>query len=267
MAETLASIFKSTIALGKPDAILTRESGAYKPVSSQEFERRVARVHLALRKLGIQPGDCCALLSENRWEWTTVDFAILTARAVTVPVYPTLPASQVKYILHHSESRVVFCSNRAQYSKILSIRKDLPALETIVTFDRVDSDGLVHMGDLIGDTPLSHEERHELYAGIGMVEPQDLASIIYTSGTTGTPKGVMLTHDNIVTKSSQFPAQGPNRRSGFVVPAPVSHCRTHGGIRLFRRGSHRRLCGIAGARANQHAGSTAHPCDGCSPLL
>jgi len=112
--DTLATLFRVAVAHDKPDAILTRESGRYAPISSREFEQRVARLQLALRALGIGHGDHCAVLSENRWEWPVADFAILSIGAVTVPVYPTLPKRQVQHLLHHSESRIVFCSTGAQ---------------------------------------------------------------------------------------------------------------------------------------------------------
>ena len=86
MQETLARTFKVTVAHGKPDAILTKESGTYAPISSSELERRVVRLHMALSAAGIHRGDKVALLSENRWEWAVSDFAMMTSGIVSVPI-------------------------------------------------------------------------------------------------------------------------------------------------------------------------------------
>jgi long-chain acyl-CoA synthetase len=198
MADTLARFFRHTVSYAKPDALLTKIDGRYQPIGSAEFYRRVVRTHLSLKNVGIVAGDRCALLSENRWEWAVADFAIVTAGICSVPVYPTLAAEQLHYMLEHSEARVVFVSNQQQLDKILSQWPRLPKLEGVVSFDEVScEDGRVTtLGDLIADEPLSAAERDEFEATVSAVRPEQLASIIYTSGTTGTPKGVMLTHEN-----------------------------------------------------------------------
>lgn len=198
MPETLARLFRHAVSYDKPDMILTKMEGAYGPIAASEVYRRVARTHFELRKAGIAAGDRCALLSENRWEWAVTDFAMMTAGVVSVPIYPTLPAQQIHYLLEHSESRVIFVSTEEQLEKILSIWDDLPALEGVVIFDSYDTDDerVTTLASLLGEKPLSEDEREDFEQAISAVQPQDLASIIYTSGTTGTPKGVMLTHGN-----------------------------------------------------------------------
>ena len=198
MPETLARLFRHAVSYDKPDMILTKSEGAYGPIAAGEVYRRVARTHFELRNVGIAAGDRCALLSENRWEWAVTDFAMMTAGVVSVPIYPTLPAQQIRYLLEHSESRVIFVSTEEQLEKVLSIWDHLPALEGMVIFDSYDTDDerITALGSLLGEKPLSGDEREDFEQAISAVQPDDLASIIYTSGTTGTPKGVMLTHGN-----------------------------------------------------------------------
>ena len=199
MAETLAQLFQVAVSFGKADAILTKESGAYAPISSAELERRVINLHLALRQAGFERGDKCALLSENRWEWAVADFAMMTAGIISVPIYPTLPAEQVRYLLEHSESKGILCSTREQIDKVQEIRSELPQLGFVVAFDGIDGEGVTRLDALVGQDAPSDDGRQEVRASIDSVDPGDLASIIYTSGTTGVPKGVMLSHANMST--------------------------------------------------------------------
>jgi len=207
MAETLAKLFRHAISYDKRDAILTKQdlltgrSGRFEPISSRELYRRVAKLQLALGRVGLAKGDRCALLSENRWEWAVSDFAMMTAGMVSVPLYPTLAAEQLQYMLEHSEARVVLVSSAEQLEKVESIWSTLPKLEGVAVFDEVRSNDerVVSVQSLIGNDPLTDEETQAFEAALSRVEPDDLASIIYTSGTTGTPKGVMLTHSNFAT--------------------------------------------------------------------
>lgn len=210
MSNTLARLFRQAVSYDKPDMMLAKSDGRYQPISGREIYRRVGRLFHELRRAGIEPGDRCALLAENRWEWAVADFAMMTAGVVSVPVYPTLPAEQVHYLLEHSEARAIFVSTARQLEKVRSIWDRLPALEGIILFDALDQDTLdrdtldrhgadpriAELGTLIGETPLGESEREEFERAINSVQPEDLASIIYTSGTTGTPKGVMLSHGN-----------------------------------------------------------------------
>ena len=199
MADTLAQLFQVAVSYGRSDAILTKETGTYSPISSAELERRVINLHLALRQAGFEPGDKCALLSENRWEWAAADFAMMTAGVVSVPIYPTLPAEQVRYLVDHSEAKGIFCSTREQVDKIQEVRGRLPQLSLVVAFDGIAEEGVKPLSELIGEEAPSGDGRQQFQASIDAVAPGDLASIIYTSGTTGVPKGVMLSHGNMST--------------------------------------------------------------------
>lgn len=200
MADTLARLFRHTISYDKPDAILTKQDGAYRPISSREFFRRVGALHLELRNASLKKGDRCAILSENRWEWAVADFAMVTAGIVSVPLYPTQTAEQLQYMLEHSEAKIIAVSTQQQLDKIQQIWDRLPRLEGAIVFDPVPAGDrrVVSLHKLLGEAPLSEREVQTFEAAMSGVRPDDLASIIYTSGTTGSPKGVMLTHANFM---------------------------------------------------------------------
>ena len=159
------------------------------------------RVALGLAALGIQRGDRVAILSENRPEWAIADFACLTSGVTDVPLYPSLPAEQLAYLLRDSGAVAIFVSTAAQAAKIAAIRAELPGAQDGHRLRRVGREARGH--DARGARA---ERRRRRIAGARgrvharkrcRVQPDDLATIIYTSGTTGEPKGVMLSHDNI----------------------------------------------------------------------
>src|SRR6266404_3860476 len=119
----------------KPDQLLYKSHGAWRPIASVELVARIRDVALGLRDAGVVPGDRIALLSENRPEWTTSDYAILSAGAVTVPIYPTLLPEQIEFILRDSGARVVIVSSADQMAKIQAIRARLPDLAEVAVFD------------------------------------------------------------------------------------------------------------------------------------
>jgi long-chain acyl-CoA synthetase len=193
-------LFEAVDRFDKPDAMLVRSGDQYVPISHKTLLDRVRRVRLGLESIGIQRGDRVAILSENRPEWAIADFACLTSGVTDVPLYPSLPAEQLRYPLRDSGTAAMFVSTEAQAEKIAAIRGDLPALKTVVVFDaaaagRADMtlDALEQRGAAIDSPSRAASFRDEALR----VQPDDLATLIYTSGTTGEPKGVMLTHDNI----------------------------------------------------------------------
>ncbi len=172
-------------------------------VSSQELFERIRDLSLGLGALGVAPGDRVAIVSESRPEWIMCDMAILAAGAVTVPIYPTLSAAQARYILQDSAARLAIVSTRLQLDKLQEIRHLLPAIEAVAVMEPAAAGASVMTLDEVaqrGHTRMTGEWG----AGRGFreaaraVRPEDLATIIYTSGTTGEPKGVMLTHANLV---------------------------------------------------------------------
>ncbi len=176
-------------------------------LSSKEVFERIRDLSLGFRALGISRGDRVAIIAESRPEWLLCDLAVLTAGAVTVPIYPTLSAAQARYILHDSGARLAIVSTKLQLEKIQEIRHLLPTLEAVILVDapadapppgspsvlsleEVERRGHTRM---TGEWGAGRSFRDEARA----IGRQDLATIIYTSGTTGEPKGVMLTHGNL----------------------------------------------------------------------
>ena len=177
-------------------------------LSSKVVFERIRDLSLGFRALGIATGDRVAIISESRPEWLLCDLAVLTAGAVTVPIYPTLSASQARYILQDSGARLAIVSTRLQLDKMQEVRHLLPALEAVVAMDAPSVPGAPAATSVLsledverrGHARMTGEwgAAREFRDGARAVSAGDLATIIYTSGTTGEPKGVMLTHANLV---------------------------------------------------------------------
>ena len=223
---TLTQLFFDAIKIGKPDAVQYKRGGKYVPISHSEIERRVTHAALGLRSLGLARGAKVGILSENRPEWLIADYAALTCGITDVPIYPTLPADQIAYILKDSGAESIFVSTAEQAAKIAEIRSQVPALQHVISFDEVGPSADMTLQELeqrgaASETPNSLAEwRREADA----VEPDDLATLIYTSGTTGNPKGVMLTHNNIRSNIEatrvMLPFRGDDVALSFL---PLSH--------------------------------------------
>lgn len=178
-----------------------KSDGAYRPIRYPEMKVCVEECAAGLIAKGVSRGDRVAIVSENRPEWMIVDFALMHLGAVTVPIFPALTAAQMEYILRHAGVRAVVASQKLQVDKILSVRPSLPNLGFIAHFsaETPPDQTLVSLASLRADGRALLASRPALIAGEGArVKPDDLLTIIYTSGTTGTPKGVMLTHRNLV---------------------------------------------------------------------
>src|SRR5690349_20189197 len=210
---TLAEIPPSLLQrFARPALVRRCHANGIEDWSTQDFVDQVRHISLALDALGVKRGDRVALMSESRPEWLISDLGILCGAFVTVPVYPTLAAQQACYILNDSDARVVIVSDRVQLEKIQSIRHLTPNLAFVVVIDATspeDTDAggapagsvmtlaeLASRGREVEEREPGAFARHE--ETLASVQPDDLATIIYTSGTTGEPKGVMLTHHNIV---------------------------------------------------------------------
>lgn len=187
--------------------------------SNRQFFDEVRDLSLGLAALGVRPRDRVAILSDSRPEWVIGDLAALTAGAVTVPVYPTLPAGQVGYILAHSGARVVLAADEEQAAKVRASRREAPGVEAVVVFDPAPPAAAAPPPNAAADASEAGPKEYSLAEvierghrrltteeGLGRiykeraqaVEPDALATIIYTSGTTGRPKGVMLSHRNFL---------------------------------------------------------------------
>ncbi|MCW5899040.1 MAG: long-chain fatty acid--CoA ligase [Flavobacteriales bacterium] len=204
----------------KDIAIATKEGGAWRGYSTQELIDTAERIALGLMKLGVAPGDKVAIASGNRSEWCLVDQAVLRIGAIGIPIYPTSSAEDYAYVLQHSESKVIFSANAEIHAKAAAAHPQCPGLGHLFTFDRVE--GARHWSEVPALAEASDRPTLQRYKE--QVRNADLATIIYTSGTTGRPKGVMLTHDNIlsnvVASATRFPVDSQARCISFL---PLSH--------------------------------------------
>jgi long-chain acyl-CoA synthetase len=211
---------------GRGDKVAWRwqdSDGVWKPIAAADVYGRVRALATALAGWGVGNGDRVALLSENRWEWPVTDFAVLALGAVDVPLYMTLTAEQVGYMMRDSGAKVAVVSNREQFDK-LKAAGDLPALEQIVVMDAVDLPGAHSFSTLMTRAEEMRDRDAAFDAKVREVKPEDLATIIYTSGTTGEPKGVMLTHGNLASNISLTTKPfGFSERDLCISFLPLSH--------------------------------------------
>jgi long-chain acyl-CoA synthetase len=225
LIETLCQIPQNTLNLyGKPDQLLYKESGRFMPLSTREFYDRIRFISLGFRALGLRPGDKLAILSENRPEWVMTDFANLAAGGVTVPIYPTLTAEQIRYIIDDSEAKIVISSSPELRAKIEKIRPDLPHVLHFLSFDPAPDSFVPFASVLERGRTVEAAEPDSFERAVAAVKPDDIASIIYTSGTTGVPKGVMLTHRNFFSNTKALDAVTDfNAQDTILSFLPLSH--------------------------------------------
>jgi len=183
----------------KPDFLLVKKDGRYAPISTSEFGTQVRHFSLGLQALGLAKGEKLVILSENRPEWTMTDFACLAAGAVTVPIYTTLMPEAVKYIVDDSDAAIVVFSNPLQWEKVAAVKADLTRVRHFITFAESAPAGCLTFEEVVRRGAAIDQARPGLFEERALqAKPGDDASIIYTSGTTGIPKGVILTHANLV---------------------------------------------------------------------
>ncbi len=179
----------------KDDVLAGKENGTWIKYSINDYVSHADNISYGLLKLGIKPGDNIATISGSRPEWNLVDMGIQQTGAIHVPIYPTISEDDYKFILEHAEVKVIFVTGRDIYRKIVHLVGELKGLVAVYAFK--ETEGVKHLNDLIllGKENAQPFRINEIKDSI---KPTDLATIIYTSGTTGNPKGVMLTHNNII---------------------------------------------------------------------
>jgi long-chain acyl-CoA synthetase len=205
------------------DCLVTKYQGQWKHTSTREFIDQANAISRALLKMGVKKNDKIALISSNnRTEWSVMDIGILQLGAQTIPIYPTITAEEYQYVLNHSESIYCFISDQEIFEKIRTVQSQVPTLKEVYSFDEIP--GCKNWKELL-QSGTDQSTQAEVEARKAEVLPSDLATIIYTSGTTGTPKGVMLTHNNVVSNvidsTPRIPiTEGNSRAMSFL---PVCH--------------------------------------------
>jgi long-chain acyl-CoA synthetase len=214
--------------LGPRPALRFQRHGIWHDVTWEQYRAESIAAAAALIESGVAPGDRVGLVAENSVDWLIADMAILAAGAVNVPPHAPLTARQIHFQLDDAEVSFLFVSNRGQLDKIIQIRSQLPRLRGIVVFD---SAAVGEHSDLIPWPAFRQRGREalprlveELARREAAVGPDDLATIMYTSGTTGNPKGVMLTHGNLLSNVAASLARS-GQHAGDVVLSwlPYSH--------------------------------------------
>lgn len=202
------------------DAIAGKYDGRWKKWSTDDVIKQSDSLAAGMLNAGIQKGDAIAVMGDNSPEWALCDQAILKMGGMTIPIYPTGSPEYVKFVLLHSATKIIFLQNEEHYEKVNALRAELPDLKEIYTFEKVAGAKEYHaLKDDV--TPELATRLKEIQDGI---HPDDLATIIYTSGTTGDPKGVMLSHHNIVSNVLNSRERLPvgNEHTGLSF-LPLSH--------------------------------------------
>lgn len=199
---------------------VTKINGNWVPVSTQEFIDQVNALSKGLVGMGVLPGQKIALVSPNRVEWNILDVAIQQIGAIVVPVYPNISVADYKHIFNDAAVRFAFVGTLELYEKINGIRNEISSLEGIFTLDQ--HEGVPFFREVIAQG--TSVEQSQIKALKANVRNEDLATIIYTSGTTGNPKGVMLSHNNLLSNvlacEYSIPADEHSRVLSFL---PVCH--------------------------------------------
>lgn len=202
----------------KQDAVAGKDNGGWKTYSTREWLDNSNYISYGLLKLGVEKDDKIASITFNRPEWNFLDMGVQQIGAIHIPIYPTISDSDYAYILEHAEVKYVFVAGEEMYRRIRDIVPNIPSIKAVYTFK--DLHGVEHLNELMQlgkKNPLPDE----LKKIKDSISPDDIVTIIYTSGTTGIPKGVMLTHGNIVSNFkavAHIPPFGPEHRAMSFLP-------------------------------------------------
>jgi len=209
------------------DMLAGKEAGQYKKYSTQKVFEIVNDLSAGLLSIGIGPGnmsvegrDKVAILCKNRPEWVMLDLAVQQIGAVLTPIYPTININELKFVLNDAQVKMVFVNDEELFLKVLSVKNEVPSLKEIYTFEHVTN--AKHWKEILKrSTPALKEETKAISAKINY---EDLATIIYTSGTTGTPKGVMLSHRNVLSNvMACIPCFPPGEKLRALSFLPLNH--------------------------------------------
>jgi long-chain acyl-CoA synthetase len=202
-------------------ALVCKRDGEWKKFSIQEYVELTNNMSYGMLKMGIKPGDKVGIVSSNRPEWNMLDFAIMQIGAISIPIYPTISQDDYRHILNHAEMKMIFIDGKELGRKLKPIFLETTTLKHVFTFNEQDVE-YQYLDQLIGNG-IKYPEPQKLNELKSAIKPTDLATIIYTSGTTGYPKGVMLSHSNVVNQLKNLaltPAKWSNKALSFL---PLCH--------------------------------------------
>lgn len=201
MAENLTRIFDlhyhQQKNYKKVDSLASKVDGKWLKISTDEFIDMGRKMSLAFLKMGLKPGDKIAIISNNRSEWHITDLGITQMGGISVPIYPTITEDDYAYIMNDASIKCCFVSDEDLFQKVTNIKEQVPTLENLFTFNQVPN--ARNWKEVLGMDPTG--DFSAVQSIMDSIKTEDLATLIYTSGTTGRPKGVMLSHRNLVTNS------------------------------------------------------------------
>ena len=235
---TLAELFLlSAEKFDRSDALNYKRDGAWRPISSSEVVERAENIALGLYSIGLRKGDRAAILAANSPEWTLSDAGCQFGGVVDVPIYTTLAPDAVAYIINDSGTRVFFLQNKETYDRIEQILSNCKSIETLVFYDieGVTAKNAISLAELAAKGKQLDSERPELISELVNASlPGDIATLIYTSGTTGEPKGVMLSHSNLISNvidaAEKYEFEG---RDISLSVLPLSHVFERTGMYVY----------------------------------
>ncbi len=210
MSQTICELFLN-LKSNRKTSILKKSKKEWQPLTWSFYFESSCKIALGLKELGVQEGECVALFSNTRYEWSLVDMAILGSKAVTVPIYASALPQEITFILNDSHAKVLVCENSQMLEKLVHLKETCPKLEHVVLIEPPQSKEpsfhpelsipLTNLSDLIlsGQKLLDHEPSW-FEQSLSEVSSEDLATIVYTSGTTGIPKGVLIGHSQILSE-------------------------------------------------------------------
>lgn len=224
MSQSITRIFdllpESIAKYNKPDVFASKINGEWVRISASDFIDSINQLGYGLLKLGVKKGDKIALISESRPEWNIVDFAVQQVGAISVPLYPNITVEDYKYIFQDAGVTYVFVGDETLLERAQEAAKEAPNVQDIYTFDKIK--GANHWKE-VTDTP-TDANKSKIDEIKESIRNDDLLTLIYTSGTTGKPKGVMLTHNNIISDfegcKDYFPIDAECRALSFL---PLNH--------------------------------------------
>jgi long-chain acyl-CoA synthetase len=234
----LLAMFQKHAAVEGDSPFLWRKiDGVYRPWSWQRVAEEAERLARAFRQLGLEPGDRVVLVAENRPEWCIADLAVLTAGGITVPAYTTNTEKDHEYILNHAEATMVVCSGGNLAKRLIPAVKKAPSVKTLLFIEPLAETSELPVSAISWADALALGDRSPAVNHADRIAPDDIACFIYTSGTGGAPKGVMLSHRNIMSNLEGayelVKKLGLGNRERFLSFLPLSHSYEHTAGQFF----------------------------------